>query len=767
MPREPIPQERIDEQFWTPQQSVAPSAPKEDMVGRSEATVSLAKLGNSIPKAMPAVKPPAPAAKSIPGDEVMKFAQSLQTLNRQDIDDINLFARSKQNLEARMQADPDYAVGMVQRLSQLKHDKLAEAIINESDKMLIADRAKTDRRFQPDAVAAAESGVISFFDEATFGQLSRISGALDSVFGDSGKTAAELIAEHGETYRLLQKAHPTADFVGRAASYMMPNSPARAAFTAASRVGERAAIGLLKRVATSPRLEKEIVKLGLAGVAGAGAVGATKGFLGQDNEDPFQFDRALKRGATEGLFGGAISAAFPVAGSGIRGIQAGLGKLRNGTVKQASNIAAEAYQAYNKNPEAIAKAFGTEASLGAEIVGYLQNAKASRTTESQLARELLPQMPDVDASKMLKFMRAKPGNVRPDEAKAYEALNNVWADWTENQIRTYGADPSKKVPAAVMRDVIDDLQKVAFDKDNPGIKPLLRQAQHIGNEDLLNVARTQGKMGEAYEMLMGLASKKQGLMKAVLKQAGRTPEEQVLNAERLVKQVHGENKTVVRSMWKQLDDALGTNLVEVAERSGFDDPNFLKSAKRIQAQNAAPEPFLPRSENALYSRQFGEGGPGFMPNFSTGAAIKSTIAGNAFGGLAGLATGNPGTGMVIGNIIGGVAASPRANAMMIGATDKLGKFVQLATENPRILEQISRKGYPPLVRDAAKEISKTLKQDGPLSAGSSLRLLADTPYFFALAQAFFLESKKHTNDRRYQAIKKSEPQSQGIARPNQ
>lgn len=676
---------------------------------------------------------PAAAPPPVRGDDLMVRAQAEHSLNDDETQLIKRFKLSKELIDAKMQQDPAYGEAVMGRLQNHEGEKLVQAMMDEGDEIKIEFlKAEDPKRF-----TSAEAANASFFNTVTFGQLSRIMGGAGALI--EGRPYEEVVEEQAEKLRLLSKAFPKSNMAGTAVGFLLPGSPVKALFEKAAGFGAKGAGALLSRISQNPNLLQKVVQSAAGGAAGAGSVGMVQGTLGSDLQG-LSFDRGAETALAAAEGGALLGAALPVASAGLSAgaraaapaVKAVARKVSDTVargVEQLSGTSVEALRAYNKNPQALREAAGSEAEVGRELVSFLQNAKKSQLPESKLARELLPTMPHVDGSKLIAFMRTKPANLRPDQVPAWEELSGKWAEWVEKQITLKGGSV-KKVPGLVMREIVDDLQSVGFDRNNPALNVLLRQAQSVGNDAIKTMAAGAGKVGETYLGLMGKAAEKQGILKFLRGQMGipkrGVPDPAVVEgkAQSFVTRLFGKSNEVRLARMRDLDAKFGTNFVENAQ-------------------------------NARYAAELGpKGKPSTFSNLSTGKAVMGSVTGGAVGGP-------------VGAVAGAVASSPRAGAAIIGASDKITGFIRRMVANPEALARLGKSGATPLaVRRIADEISKTIVKDGPISAAGVTRLVADTPFFVGLVHAFDLaERSQETGTAKRAVVRMQGADASQIATP--
>lgn len=742
--------------------------PPEDAVpvGRSEETISvpaqqaprsLVDLGQSLP-AKPAPKAVAPKPAPVRGDDLMGRAQTMSDFGDEEKQYINRFADSKQILDLKMQGDPAFAETTIKKLQNLTGEKLSNAVIDAADDIKIAHlKEKYPGRFN-----GGDALVTGLLDEASFGQLSRIYGKAGELL--QGRPYEEVVKEKAEEIRLLQKAHPNMDLAGRAASYFMPGSPAKILFSGLAKVGLKVSGALLTRVANNPKLlQKAVQAVGnggfqmgakildsaMVGGATAAGTGAVKGTLGQDLEG-ISLDRGAEQSLSTGIGGFLIGGAIPVAAAGIqkgadiarpavsRVAKAGQTGLAN-LIETTTGVPKDALRAYNRDPRALRQAFNREAQIGRKLVDKLDELDAYKLPERVQADELLHQMPEMNAQGLIDNMRSIPSNVRPDLKSAYSKVAEEWAPWVEKKL----GDPSKASPAK-LRSVIDDLQKAAKDsygKDAPDMLQLIKEKGALGRQMLLDHAGAQGEVGQVYTGLMEKVAEKRSIVSDVHRMLGRDDYAQAKNAEKFVGNLFGKNRAFEEARLSDLDRVYGTNFLEMA-----------RTARQARAVGAG-------------------GSAGALSQYATGKTVLGTAAGSAVGALADAVSGSESnTGRNVGGAVGLAFSSPYAAAKLLGASDNMSGFARRMFARPEVLQRLAKgaeRGFPIEVQRVANMIQNSLTKDGPVSASSVMRIVADTPLFLGLVHAYDLAEKRMDDKTARSALTKARTQQQEIAKPNQ
>lgn len=666
---------------------------------------------------------PAPQPAQQRGDDVMANAQRLNGFNGEEKDFINLFKQSKEIVDQKIAESPGHAERILGNLQKLHGADLAHAIVDEADSIKI-DFLKQKR---PEMFNSGSALTFGFLNEATFGQLSKIMGKAGELI--NGQPYEDVVKQQAEEFRLLQKAFPKSDIVGRAASYLIPGSPAKMLFAKAANVGSHAAGGIISRIVQNPGLLSKAIRSATAVGAGAGSTGFVSGTLGSDNEE-LNLDRGLDDGLASGTAGALLGFAGPLAAGGVGAVAKAAAPIISnaakgtstavaGAVEQLTGTSAKALRASNVNGKEIQRAFGTEGDIGRDLVDFLQSSK-SKLPEQKLAEELLPQLPAINATKVINYLRGiKPGIDPSLDSKV--GILHEWADRIQNS--TQGN--LTQVPATAMRDIVNQIQasvEEQYGKDSPFLATHLKNASRIARMSIVDAAKAEGgEVGQTYINLMEKTAQKVGTLKFIRKQLGSSADMQQRNSQSFISNLFGKNKEVIRSRMAQLDSEFGTNFMELAQ-------------------------------NANLAQQLGKGGkPSALSNLGTGKAALGTVTGAVTGGTPGA-------------IVGALASSPRAGAAIIGASDKITGFVRRMFANPDALSRLKSSGATPIqVRRIARDIENAFVKDGPISASGVTRLVADTPYFIGLVHAFELEERKQKNQTAASALDKL--QNKEIAAP--
>ncbi len=241
---------------------------------------------------------PAPPAR---GDDLMDHAEKLADFTDDDKAKAQLIRGSLDLLIQKGKEDPNFGAQLAKSLSGVQGEAYAQKAVDEADKIKTDYLKKTD----PDHFNSDSAAVTSFLNSATFGQLSRIYGAVGSTV--MGQPYEDVVKQQAEKARLMAKEFPKANIAGTLASYLIPGSPVKALFESAASVAAKGAGSVIARVVANPSLmTKALGMSAAAGAAGAGSVGAVQGFAGQDTQAPFNLDRGLQQGATDAVVGGVM-----------------------------------------------------------------------------------------------------------------------------------------------------------------------------------------------------------------------------------------------------------------------------------------------------------------------------------------------------------------------------------------------------------------------------------------------------------------------------
>lgn len=744
--KERDPRESLSPEFGgppvPPEEGDAPSPTPTPTATEPRPVASLAELDAQMRPAPKATRNPIVPEKR--GDDLMAEAHAKGGASDEQVYWAQQFERGQEMIQARMNADPEYAKRLAPELKKLAEagdDAYIDRVLDETDRLKIEQLKETN----PELFGAAQAGVTSLVNAALFGQLSRLSGAAAAVAGGDYEVT---VAEAAEKIRLLQKEYPKASFAGSAASFLVPGSPAKALFTKLAGLGSKAAKPALSALASNRELLGKAMGAGVRnalyrgaggaigmGVSGA-ADGALRGALGQDFQD-FSFDRSVEQGLYGGAFGfasgglgGALSTPLRKAGQAVFVPAAkAVGDKMGAALGKISGVDDEALRASRMRAPEITRMAGKEGDLAEQIQQRIFRETQAHP-EVKLADQALERVPGaMDMTPFIQKLRARPASITPAQREA-GTYNKVaeYADHIEERIKGLGYEPTK-APLWAVRKVVKDFQDDVDESlkaggyANPDSLPqsmrIVKSAAASIRKDLIKAVEATGSEdGKLYLGLMAKASKKAGLGRFIVKRLGETPEKAQEKGAAFIRQLYGTNKEYAALQLKRLDNELGTNFSEKAKDAFF--------ARQLG--------------NSTRSRQPGAG-VGLLPAQETGKAVLGAaglgslaVAGNyaadslpepfqAPARLAGLAVGGAMA----------AASSPAIARNLIGSSDRMTAAVQKMFANPTLFEKLATaKGVPKDVRFIAKDISKTLDRDGILSASSTMRLVADTPYFLPL-----------------------------------
>lgn len=755
----------------------------------TEANASLSDLGNRI-GAQPAT--PKSTRNAEPrGDDLMANAKTRLDATDEEKHLAVRFQRSQDLIQARLDTDDEYAqkVGPeLQKLADAGDQKYIERVLDEGDNLKL-EQLKKD---YPDLFSSSKSALLGMANGATFGQLSRIYGLTNLA---DGKDYTQGVEEAAETIRLMHKANPTASYAGEFASYLIPGSPVKALFSRLAGIGAkaaaggtRAAAGVLAKLASDPsKLQKVIAAASpVIGEIGAGVTSGAgdsfvRGTLGTDLEK-LSLDRGLENGLYGGVLGGGVAAAVPAVGAvGRRTIgraATGLGNVVSDSVAKLTGVEADALRnskpglmsgfgllsskAQREAGEQIAQAAGKEGSIASRI-GQRITAEKAAHTEVTMANQLLEKIPgEMDLGSYFGGLRKKPSVVAPDlqKSRTFEQLGE-WATYGENLLQGMGQQPGKATLSSARRvvDEMDDVIDRAVRDGGGFIDPkrlpthlqiLKDQTAKLRKSIYTEAERVGGQDGATYAALMKKASQKARLGDYIMKKIGTDPEE---GGARLLRNIFGPKNEVALARMRRLDEMYGTNFTAEAQAANY--------ARQLGGTGA------PRST------------PGLFPVQATGRAALGIIGG---GYIADKASGAsdvlPPELKTAGQVLGGaiaLASSPRVGRKIIGASDRMTGFANALFSQPSTLAVMAgipvkganntpRPRIPEDVRRIAREVWDTFKKDGPMSAASTVRLIADTPYFLPFVHYHEVASRQFQGMDAAQGIAK-QPAPQGAQPP--
>lgn len=648
----------------------------------------------------------------------------------------NLFKQSYGILNAKMQENEAYANHIGPELQKRVGDfkSYMDLVIDEADK----ERIRLLQQERPEWFTSKEAAVNGFLNEATFGQLSKLYGKAGELIGD--RPYADVVSEKADQFRLLSKAFPGWSTLGGVSAYLVPGSPAKMLFSSMAKLGEKAAFSvaaksLLAKLAGNPQLLQSIVKGAAVGGMGAGAVGATRGALGTDLQGA-SLDRAVNEGLMSAIGGTVAGGAIPAAGYGLaKGAAAanrGLGRL----VQEFTGTAKESLLAYNKNPAVIRSAAekGAEG-IGEELARVVDDVRFTSQFKAA-AQKVLPWMPDVDGRALVARLKGVQKTNNPALDRAVSILNE-WGNRFEAQLKKNG-----KVSASTMAQWKEELQQAVetYGQDLGGTKAerfFRAQIHNAGREARLIVegaadklAKMSAKKGDtigvqraqSYVENMRHAAREARIVKSVAEMLGKSPEARAAKAESFIERVFGKNRAWQRQRLAQLDAISG----------------------------APPENgILAQAENFWHAKQLGgpagpQGSPSWFNTTPTGRSVLGLGLGAAAGAANQVMGGDPSFNYQTGGLAGAVASSPRVGAMVLGASGAITGFLQKMFVNPAALNAVAsgKNGVAPEIQKIAKEVQSTMAKDGPKSAASLVRHIADTPFYAGLVHYFDLAERR-------------------------
>lgn len=478
---------------------------------------NLNELGDQIQRMTPRTPAPAPEQPVMGGDDLMAKIQAHTSINNEELELAKRFVDSEKLVGDRINGSPDYAKIVMGRLQNLKGADFANQVMEEADQLKIQDlKAK-----YPDKFNSTEAARAAFVNEGTFHQMTRIMGGLGALI--QGRPYEEVVREKAEEFRLLQKAFPGDNTIGRISAYLMPGSPVKFLFDKLSKIGIGATSTVLTKVANNPAALEKIVSFvgnrgfeagakaiegGIAGGSAAAGIGFTTGTLGSGNQS-INFDRGVDRAVAEGTSAAVFSAALPVIGAlaeaGIdrfapdlrRAITTGQ-KIVDDSVTKLTGTKAESLRAYNKDAKAIQGEASRENEIGQRFVDFLQS-KRSGLPEIEQADQLLDSLPEVSTDRLMKYLRSyKPGADPANDAAV--ARLKEWATRFDAQrpgsteIGFAGSQGGGRVSSRVMRQWVDDLQAAAdgeFGKESNFYYTAVKIAARRARETIIEGAEDQ------------------------------------------------------------------------------------------------------------------------------------------------------------------------------------------------------------------------------------------------------------------------------------
>lgn len=771
--------------------------------------------------------PAVPVAPATPGHVLLQKARDTYNYNDDESRAIRLFADSKKILDDQIAVDSSYGERVLPSLVGKKGAALATGIIGLVDDIKI-DQEMAAEAHLPDHQkmwTSAQAAKVGFFNSATFGQLSRIVGGAGQLI--QGRPWQEVAEEQGEKFRLMQKAFPTAFQAGEVAGFLMPGSLVKAVFSKAAFLGARVAgaaagaaaeatgvegaVGsVLGRIMKNPAMldraravvgdtARGVIEQGVGGAAGTGAVAGIQGYLGSGTQD-FSFDRAremavdsaeggLKVGALAALTGGGLRAGVMAAEKPITWVANKAAGVVGRTVEELSGAPVESIRVFNRFPKEVRAAAGTEYKAGQELVDFVMDPRKSKIVELHEADQMLPHLPDVSPKPLLDFMRSfqpDPKNLNPAMTEQLDRLRQM-AEKLESRLPQKAlagesgigagqavADEAAKVPAATMRQFVDELQDAAdghYERESSFYMARVKDAARIARLSIVDEAKASGgDVGNTYVELMKKGADKVKVLQFIRNELGSTTTQMQRNAERVSDKFFGKNKTFQGERLQDLDNAWGTNFSERLK--------YAQAAEDLGITNAHQSPSL--SPMQTTGRSSLGINLGRVAGAAAGGAIGYLATGDERGGgerLSGAAIGG-----TMGAFAGGIASSPRMGSLVVGTSDNITGFMRRLVSDPRALHFVAgeaplagklagfrpagageganaiatkRLAIPYQVQRLAKEISTALVKDGPESAASVTRLIADTPFFAGVVHYIDLAQRKYgdrTVDRAVQIL---------------
>lgn len=409
--------------------------------------------------------------------------------------------------------DPQFGKRAAQSLGALKGEDYAQKAIDLADEVKIDYLKKTF----PDRFSGPQAAMTAFLNEATFGQMTRMIGGAGALL--NGQPYEKVVAEKAEEFRLLSKAYPGLDLAGKAAAFLIPGSPVKALFESAAALGAKGAAAIIKRVVKNPGLLSKVVGSAAGGAAGAGATGAAEGFAGKDLEAPFSLDRAAEQGTRDAEVGGALGAMAPLIGAGLeRGIDLatpsiqraakGVSRVVAKGVEELSQTRAAALRAFNRNPEAMRAAYGTEKDIGPDLVDFLLNRNRSKIEEVHAADQLLDQLPDVPAGRLVGYLRGFATGVNPENDASIKRLQE-WADRIEARLPVDDAQKAAIARKRALLSAQSDIQARQISlRDDAGMKSIARKRALLSATAESQGRQHAGRQATAEAENLGLLDKK-------------------------------------------------------------------------------------------------------------------------------------------------------------------------------------------------------------------------------------------------------------------
>lgn len=669
-----------------------------------------------------------PAPKPEPrGDDLIATANATNTGTEEQKYAVKRFAQGQEMIQARLDSDEAWAEKYgpeLQKLAETGDETYINRVLDLADDLKI----EALKQSNPEIFSPAKAGLLSLTNTATLGQLSRLTGLAQM---SAGKDYDQSVEDAAERIRLLQREYPKASFAGAAAAFLTPGSPAKILFSKIAGLTGKATAAVLGPVAKNPTMLQAILRTGAASGAAGAADGAFRGLVGQDL-DSLSLDRSVDQGILGGMVGGGMGALSPVAGAvankTIVPLAEKVGEFGSRVAEGLSGMSAEALRASKTRGAQIGAAAGTEREIAIGLRNRISEDAAAHI-ESKAARAALEKVAvEVDITPLLGRMRKAPEISRPDQAAAGTFPKMAeWADFAEAKLAKMGYAPNK-APLSAVRQLVDEFQSGldelgAYNQSTP--KEFLAQLKGYGaqlRKVVLDGASSTagGAEGKTYVELMKKAATKASFAEKLVKRMGKDEE----TGARFIQNLFGKNNEVAKLRLQKLDEMYGTNFYERAKDAYF--------ARQIGG---------PNSPGAKLS---------MLPMQTTGRSMLGAAAGGA-GYLASDMIGEfaPDMGRA-GKVLSAAAvaaSSPRAARAMLGASDNITGLVRQVFANPSALERMATgRGVSKDVQMIAKEVVGTLKKDGPISAASTLRAVADTPFFLPFVHYYEIQSRK--NDRK-------------------
>jgi hypothetical protein len=649
------------------------------------------------------------AAPPVRGDDLLSKARESYMLNDDHARAIRLFAGSKQALADQIANDPEYGAKILPELQKKKGADLALGIIGAVDDIKIEQWKKSEENLpeHQKTFSSQQAAKYAFFNSSTMGQLSRIMGGAAQLV--DGRPWQDVAEEQAEKMRLLARAFPGNTFAGETASFFMPGSLVgkvfqKAAFLggpvakgiegAAKASGLEGAIGsVIAKVIRDPKtLERAraivgdtasgMVRSGVGTAAGMSAINGIQGTLGTGTQE-FSFDRgkemaadtitdpkAYALGALAPLIGGAMRGGLMAASGPVNYTAGAIEKNVGKVVSELSTVPVESIRAYNRFPEAVRKAAGTENRNGMDLVDHILGDE-SKVVQIHEARQLLPQLPDVSPQKTIDFLRSfKKGAGDPKIDPHIDTLHE-WANRMETEAA--GGD----MTAVQMEAWKKKFQAAADDqygKESGFYDSALKDAGRISRMSILESAAKGGEVGKTYSDLMEKGAKTVDVLRFIRKELGGSVDAMLKNAEKQSDKWFGKNTTFKQERLKELDTAQGTSFVE----------NF---------------------QNAQHAENLGITKPGDTPAWTSRSTTgRSTLgtklgasAGSAMGGIIGHVSGAGAPGVALGTTVGGaagafagsVASSPKLGSLVVGTSDRITQLMRNVVKDPRALQLVA------------------------------------------------------------------------------